>query len=274
MESLMALTKGWDCLNTMCILLLHLQKARVQDRPIIAVILLQLDLMGDPLECSIYREEAIDAIVKALDCRVFDEKVQEQTARALLILGGHFSYTGEPEVEKWLLRKAGFDEKNETSCYGTDSHIYGFLNLDEEDNTRENLQSKAAMVLLSRGNTRLVSSLSNSIGNGIPCLARASLVTVCWMSCGFRLLGDKELQYVACSILVPQLIQSLSYDRALEERLLASFSLLTLTKDTDYFVTSPLDEGVLGYLGRLCDLTWTAEELISHITSTSMDPFP
>ncbi|XP_073151703.1 putative E3 ubiquitin-protein ligase LIN [Henckelia pumila] len=275
LESLSALTKGWDCLNAMRILLLHLQKARVQDRPIVAVILLQLDLMGDPSECSIYREEAIDAIVKALDYRVFDEKVQEQTARALLILGGHFSYTGEPEVEKWLLRKAGFDENNETPCYGTDSDIYGFLNLGEEDKTRENLQRKAALVLLSRGNTRLVSSLSNSIGNGIPCLARASLVTVCWMSSGFRLLGDKELQYAACSILVPQLIQSLNYDRALEERILASFSLLTLTKGTDYFAKSrPSDKGVLGCLGRLCDVTWTAEELISHITTNSLDPFP
>ncbi|XP_075497774.1 putative E3 ubiquitin-protein ligase LIN isoform X1 [Primulina tabacum] len=275
MESLSALTKGWDCLNTLHILLLCLQKARLQECAIIAVILLQLDLMGDPLECSIYREEAIDAIVKALDCRVFDERVQEKTARALLILGGHFSYTGEPEVEKWLLRTAGFDENSETSCYGMDSDIHGFLNLGEEDKTTENLQSKAAMVLLSKGNTRLISSLSNSIGSGIPCLARASLVTVCWMSCGFRLLEDKELQYAACSILVPQLIQFLNHDSALEERVLVSFSLLTLTKGTDYFATSPLDKGVLGCLGRLSDVTWTAEELISHITSTSssMDPF-
>ncbi|XP_073279983.1 putative E3 ubiquitin-protein ligase LIN [Primulina huaijiensis] len=273
MESLSALTKGWDCLNTMHILLLHLQKARIQERPVIAVILLLLDLMGDPLECSIYREEAIDAIVKSLDYRVFDEKVQEQTARALLILGGHFSYTGEPEVEKWLLRKAGFDENNETSCYGTNSDIYGFPILGEEDKTWENLQRKAALVLLSRGNTRLVSSLSNSIGNGIPCLSRASLVTVCWMSSGFSLLGDKELQYAACSILVPQLIQSLNYDRALEERILASFSLLTLTKGTDSFALSPSDKGVLGCLGRLCDVTWTAEKLISQITTNSMDQF-
>ncbi|KZV29390.1 hypothetical protein F511_15922 [Dorcoceras hygrometricum] len=263
MESLSTLAKGWGCLNTMHILLLHLQKARAQERPIIAVILLQLDLMGNPSECSIYGEEAIDAIVKALDCKVFDEKVQEQAARALLILGGHFSYTGEPEVEKWLLRKAGFNENNEASCYGTDSDIYGCLNLGEEDKMRENLQRKAALVLLSRGNTRLVSSLSNAIGNGISCLSRASLVTVCWMISGLRLFGDEDLQYAACSILVPQLRQSLNYDRALEERILASLSLLTLTKSTDYFATFPLDKGVLGCLGRLCDVTWTAEELIN-----------
>lgn len=78
---------------------------------------------GDPFEYSVYREEAIDAIVKALDCWVFDEKIQEQSARALLILGGHFSYTGEPEVERWLLRKAGLEENTENYISSTDGHL-------------------------------------------------------------------------------------------------------------------------------------------------------
>lgn len=65
-----------------------------------------------------YREEAIDAIVKSLDCWVFDEKIQEQSARALFILGGYFSYTGQPDIERCLLRKAGFQENTDNSFYG------------------------------------------------------------------------------------------------------------------------------------------------------------
>ncbi|PIN18017.1 hypothetical protein CDL12_09315 [Handroanthus impetiginosus] len=44
--------------------------------------------------------------------------------------------------------------------------------------------------------------------------------------------GDKDLQLAACSILAPQLIECLNDENAnLEERILASFSLCSLTKD-------------------------------------------
>lgn len=65
-------------------------------------------LQGDPSKCSVYREEAIDVLIAALDCQICDEKVQEQSARALMMLGGRFSYTGETTTEKWLLEQAGF----------------------------------------------------------------------------------------------------------------------------------------------------------------------
>lgn len=43
-EWLNELKKGWDCLNTMHILLCLLRRARLEERPVTAVILLQLDL--------------------------------------------------------------------------------------------------------------------------------------------------------------------------------------------------------------------------------------
>ncbi|KAL2494052.1 putative E3 ubiquitin-protein ligase [Forsythia ovata] len=271
-EFLSGLIKGWDCLNTMHILLLYLQKARPDERPIVAVILLQLDLMGDPLECSVYREEVVDAMVKALDCQVFNGIVQEQSAKALLIFGGQFSYNGEPVVEKWLLRKAGFDEKSEDSFCGKDICIDGYLHLNQEDKTMEIWQRKAAMVLLTVGNTRLLGALSDSMANGIPCLARASLVTVCWMSCGLHSLGDTHLKFAACSVLMPQLVESLNHDRPLEERILASFSLLSLIKGTDYFSKpSPANNELLSRLSKLSQVTWTAKELISIMTSIQQE---
>ncbi|GFQ05614.1 putative E3 ubiquitin-protein ligase lin [Phtheirospermum japonicum] len=181
-ECLTGLKKGWDCINTMHSLLLLLNKARPEERPIIAVILLQLDLMEDTIEYSVYREEAIDAIIRSLDRWALDEKTQELSTRALLILGGHFSYIGEPEVEKWLLRKAGLDETNvKNSLCGKDITIDGRLNLSEDEKITEIWVSKTATVLLISGNKRLFLALSDSIANSIPCLARASLVTVCWM---------------------------------------------------------------------------------------------
>ncbi|KAH6756933.1 Pentatricopeptide repeat superfamily protein [Perilla frutescens var. hirtella] len=222
-EFLTRLKEGWNCLNTLHILLLRLQRARAEERPIIAVILLKLDLMGDVSECSVYRDEAIDALVQALDCWVFDEKIQQQAARALLILGGHFSYTGEQEIEKWLLRKAELFSYNSS--------------MNEDEKMNENWQRKAALVLLTSGSRRLLSALSDSLANSIPSLARASLVTICWISSFLHSVGDRDLYVAACSILAPHLIECLiDSSNNLEEKILASFSLHSLTNGTDYFL--------------------------------------
>lgn len=66
-------------------------------------------LQGDSSQCSIYREEAVEAIISALECDSHNQTVQEQSSRALLLLGGRFSYTGEASSETWLLKQAGLD---------------------------------------------------------------------------------------------------------------------------------------------------------------------
>lgn len=85
-------------------------------------------LQGDPLKCSVYRQEAVEAITAALDCQVCSELVQEQSARALLMLGGRFSYTGEATTEKWLLKEAGFDENSDDSFQGKDIIVAELMN--------------------------------------------------------------------------------------------------------------------------------------------------
>lgn len=77
-------------------------------------------LQGDPMRCSVYREEAVDAIVEALNCQICNEKVQEQSARALMMLGGRFSYKGKATTEKWLLQKAGFSNNLCDSFHDTE----------------------------------------------------------------------------------------------------------------------------------------------------------
>lgn len=72
---------------------------------------------GDPLKCSVYREEAVEVIIEALDCEVCNEKIQEQSARALSMLGGRFSYNGEAIAEKWLLKEAGFDDDSSVDSF-------------------------------------------------------------------------------------------------------------------------------------------------------------
>lgn len=260
---------GWGSLNTMHILLLYLRRARPEEQPIVAAVLLQLDLMGDPLKCSVFRDEAVEVIIAALDCQICNEKVQQQLAKALSILGGRFSYTGEPEAEKWLLKEAGFHEIVGSSFHGSDVSVDGFKHLNDNDEETENWQRKAAVALFNSGNAKLLAGLSDCIANGIPSLARASLITVSWMSTFLHSIGDENLRSVTCSILAPRLIECLNYDKSVEERVLASLSLLALAQCSDYISKEwKPEKGLLSHLQNLSRVTWTATKLTSIITSS------
>ncbi|KAF5187327.1 Transducin/WD40 repeat-like superfamily protein [Thalictrum thalictroides] len=259
------------CLNTMHILFVYLQHAPLEQRPLVAAILLQLDLLGDYLQSSVYREELVDAIVEALDCKKSNKKVQEQSGRALLLLGGRFTFVGKASVENWLLKQAGFDESSGDLFYADKEMIVDAnLQWNEEGEATESWLRKAALVLLRNGNKRLLTALSESIENGIPCLSRASLVTVAWMSNSLHTIQDVSLQSLACSILAPQLLETLNYDRQLEERVLASLSLLSLIKNSGcQSMFANVDKDFVSCLRNLSLVTWTAEELLSIVTTGS-----
>ncbi|XP_039070169.1 putative E3 ubiquitin-protein ligase LIN-2 [Hibiscus syriacus] len=225
------LLNGLGGLNTKHILLAYLQKSRPEERPLVAVILLQLDILGDPLRLSVYREEALESIVDALDCEKCNHKIQEQSARALLMLGGCFSYNGEATTENWLLEQVGFNE-NLGSSFQTKEIVDDILH--EEKEAIEGWQRRAAIALLTSGNKRFLIALSNSMAKGIPSLARASLLTVAWMSNFLHLVPDKDFHSMACSILVPQLLESSNYNRAVEETVLVSITLQKLIKSSEY----------------------------------------
>lgn len=102
----------------------------------------------------------------------------------------------------------------------------------EEEEATRNWQRKTARVLLNSGSKRLLASLVDTIANGIPCLGRASLVTVSWMSNFFCSIEDKGVRSVVCSELIPDLMKLLKYNNVIEERVLASLSLLKLANNS------------------------------------------
>lgn len=58
---------------------------------------------------SIYREEAIEALIEALHRKDFPNQ-QMIVLDALLSLSGRFTSAGESYIEVWLLKMAGFDQ--------------------------------------------------------------------------------------------------------------------------------------------------------------------
>ncbi|XP_068324046.1 putative E3 ubiquitin-protein ligase LIN [Pyrus communis] len=269
-EILNGLKEGSRGINTMQILLVYLQSAPLEERLLIAVVLLQLDLMGDPFRSSVYREEAIEAIIEALSSRTCSKKVQQRSSRALLMLGGRFSYTGKASTEQGLLQQAGYSHWPRNSFHFKENVVDGFAHSNEDEAATENWQRKTATVLFKNGNRKLLVALSDSMANGIPSLARSSLVTVSWMSRFVDAVGDEDLGSMACSVLVPQLLESLNYDRDVEERVLASYTLLNLAKSSVHEnvpTLSSVGKELLRKLQNLSLVTWTANELISIITS-------
>ncbi|KAG2688106.1 hypothetical protein I3760_09G078600 [Carya illinoinensis] len=269
-EFLWGLKEGWSAMPTMNILLAYLQRAPREEYPLVAAILLQIDLLGDSMKSSVYREEAVEAMITSLDCKICNDEVQEQSARALMMLGGRFSYTGEAWAERWLLQQAGFHESAWDSFRCKEIVIDGFIHSNEEEEATEDWQRKAATVLFRSGSKRLLAALSNSIANGIPSLARASIITLTWMTSFLHSIEDEDLHSMTCSILMPQLLESLDFDKDPEERVLASYALLNLMKSSECVsMLSSWDKELLGSLQNLSLVTWTASELISIITSSS-----
>lgn len=269
---LRGLKDGWGGLNATHIFFIYLQKAAPEERPIVAVILLLLDLMEDPFKGSLYRSEAIEALVAALNCQTCNDRVQQQSAQALMLLGGHFSYSGESLMEKTLLRKAGFREICLDDSYpGKEIVVYDPIHKNVEEEEAERWHKRAACVLFKSGNRNLLSALADSIANGIPCLARASLITISWMSSYLNLVEDIKLPPMVFSILRPQLLQALNYDKDVEERVLASYSLLYLIKYSGCISDLRfLDKDSLTHLRNLSLVTWTANELISIFSKSSL----
>lgn len=110
------------------------------------------------------------------------------------------------------------------------------VNSQEEEKVVEERLKKLARMLVKTGNKRFLAALSNCISDGIPTLVRACLVTVAWMSSSLSPLhGCNTFQPLACSVLAAKLLDRLSYDRVMEERVLASLSLLNLVRHPGTF---------------------------------------
>eukprot|EP00257_Ricinus_communis_P025237 XP_025012651.1 putative E3 ubiquitin-protein ligase LIN [Ricinus communis] len=191
------------------------------------------------VEC---REDAVEAIIEALDCHICNSKVQEKSAQALLMLGSHFSYTGEAAAKEWLLQQTGCHDKS-VDLFCSNRIIDG--NLNEEENAMEDWQRKVAIALLNTGGKRFLAALSNSIANGIQNLAQSCLYTVSWMNRILQSIKDETSQSGAHSVIGAELTESSNYERALYPSILPS-KLQHLIKSSECLsILSKLDKELI-----------------------------
>ncbi|KAL5661367.1 hypothetical protein ACJX0J_028492, partial [Zea mays] len=70
-----------------------------------------------------YREEAIKTIIRSLRCCLSEDTVVPSTRRALLLLGGQFTFSGDLHVEDWMLEHAGFVDHSRATTATSDAVV-------------------------------------------------------------------------------------------------------------------------------------------------------
>ncbi|OWM69234.1 hypothetical protein CDL15_Pgr025421 [Punica granatum] len=214
-----------EMVNVMHVILLYLRSSQSQERPLVAVLLLHLDLLVGPQKYSIYREEAVDAIAVALNLSLTDENVKETCCKALSILAGCLSPSGK-------LTEAGFDVSCQANLKDNKEHgspqdhaiLYGDENLAHEQWLRYLLTS-----LLGNEKKSFLEAISKCLALGESNLVLACLKMVAWLSYVLSSLSDIECQLSTFAGLVRQLKENLQGGEE-EHRILASFSLMNFSK--------------------------------------------
>ncbi|KAJ8574137.1 hypothetical protein K7X08_025942 [Anisodus acutangulus] len=182
-----------------------------------------------------YRDDVVDAMSVALESSLSDERSREIRCKALLILGGHFLFSGKIMTEDWILKQAGFlegfrveylDEKE----YNVPVDATVITMEDDEEEAREKWLLNASALLIGSGKRSFVEALSKCLGSENSKMVRICLTTVAWLSSALASLNDSEFELSAFLAIITQLIECLQHGDLVEHKVLASLSLLNFSK--------------------------------------------
>ncbi|XP_047070895.1 uncharacterized protein LOC124679120 [Lolium rigidum] len=256
-------------LETMDVLLKHLRSSPVEEQALVAVLLLHFQrTLDEPRRTSEYGEEAARALTESLRRSLTDENVVPNTRKALLMLGGHFSFSGDLLAEELMLKQAGFAEDSPSTSVASDAAVQ-----EKEVAENEAWQEHVTVVLLGTGRRPFLAALSGCLGSRDAGLVAACLTTAGWLSHSLAAppLEDArtDMQLAAFSALVPQLKRCLAGGAAhlqARHRVLAAVTLHNFSKIPDCRVLLMLlADGLRGHLAELAELTRTAGQLYAEL---------
>ncbi|CAN6240631.1 unnamed protein product [Urochloa humidicola] len=264
-------------MQTMDVLLEHLRSLPVKEQASIAVLLLHLDALVEPNKESMYREEAAKIITHSLRCCLSEDgNAVPITRKALLMLAGHFSFSGDLLAEDWMLKQAGFADASRANPTTTSSDV---VVQDKEAAGNEAWLRHAAAALVGSSGVRrpFLDALSRCLGSPDADLVAACLTTAGWLSRSLAVaatattLDDAagtgtDASLAAFSALVPRLKQCLAPGRPARHRVLAAVSLHNFSKIPDCReLLVLLADGLRDHLAELVGLTRTAGQLSAEL---------
>ncbi|KAL7093605.1 hypothetical protein ACP275_11G049800 [Erythranthe tilingii] len=223
--------------STMHTLLVYQQNAVFEQSPIVAGLLLQLDILEEPRKMSIYREEAIDTLISCLR-NTESPSAQITAAETILSLQGRFSYSGKSLSRAILLKRAGLD-KNYKAFMRKDQRRRS-ISVESQDNTEdernaEEWERKVAFVLVSHEFGLVFEALAEGLKSKYEELHSLCFMTATWLVYMLSILPDTGIRGAARVCLLKHFISIFKSDKDTENRALAMLALNSFTRDPEGF---------------------------------------
>lgn len=231
-EQLLHIIKDEGAFSTMHTLLTYLQTALQDQCPVIAGLLLQLDLLAEPRKMSMYREEAIDALISCLRNSDFPSS-QIAAAETIMALQGRFSSSGTSLSRACLLKRAGLrksyrgrpEQENEIADESEE-------NL-EEEKVAEEWERKMAFVLVSHEFGLVFEALAEGLKSRYAELSSACFVSAVWLTHMLTILPDTGIRGAARVCLLKRFISIFKSARDSEDKALAMLALSSFMDDPE-----------------------------------------
>lgn len=225
-EQILHIIKEEGPFSTMHTLLIYLQTALQDQSPVMAGLLLQLDLLVEPIKMSIYREEAIDTLISCLRNTDFPA-AQLAAADTIMSLQGRFNLSGKPLTRKVLLKRAGIN-KSSRSLVPMDQILNICPEIEitpEEEKAADDWERKIASVLVSHEFGILFEALADGMKSRNPELHSACFISATWLVYMLTILPDTGIQGAARACLLKQFITKLHSAKETEDRILSMLAL-------------------------------------------------
>ncbi|KAG6662227.1 putative E3 ubiquitin-protein ligase LIN isoform X1 [Carya illinoinensis] len=251
-EQVLHIIKEEGAFNTMHTLLVYLETALQDQCPIVAGLLLQLDLLVEPGKMSIYREEAMDTLISCLRNSEFPT-AQLAAAETIMSLQGRFTSSGKPLTRALLLKRAGLDKSYQTLMrmeqLRNSPEESEETTPQEEEKAADNWERKMAFVLASHEFGLLFEALAECIKSRYASLCSACFVSATWLIQMLNVFPDTGIQGAARVCLLKRFVSIFKSAKDVEDKAL---SLLALS----VFIHDP--EG-------LCDLRSSMKEIMKGL---------
>ncbi|KAK3138987.1 hypothetical protein QOZ80_5AG0376180 [Eleusine coracana subsp. coracana] len=243
-------------ISIMHTLMAALHQTEPEHRVLAANLLLQMDLMGKSYGRSVFKDEAMEILLDSLSSQE-NSRVQALAASFLSNLGGTYSWSGESYTAAWLAKKAGLTS---TSHRNTMRNI-DWLDSCLQDTEISSWSSKSARAVIKIG-LPVISALAKGLQSKVKGTSHDCLVCVSWLGSELAALGEDDIRYSACEILLHDIARHLHPGYELDERVLACMCLYNYTSGKGKQKLMSLTEGSRESLRRLSPFTWMAEELL------------
>ncbi|XP_024930397.3 putative E3 ubiquitin-protein ligase LIN-1 [Ziziphus jujuba] len=232
-NQILQIIKDEGAFSTMHTFLVYLQMAPMEQQPVIASLLLQLDLLVEPKKMSIYREDAIEALIEALRRKDFSNS-QMMALDALSSLIGRMTTSGDSYAEAWLLKIAGFDQP-----YNALMKAEQLKNLDndftetmeEEEKAVTSWEKKVAFVLCNHEKGSIFKALEECLKSSCLEMVKSCLVIATWLTYMLSILPDTGVKVAARKCLLEEFVSFLQSSKNLEEKILAALALRSFMSD-------------------------------------------